>query len=1061
MMHPGTLGVPMERAATKRPGRYSIPRLRRSALHRDRLTTRLLANLGNGLAVVLAPAGYGKTALLVDFATQIEPDYTVAWLALDGSCSAPESFASQLADTLLGEQSWSPPCATKIEDLKSYLDAVCRQFAMAADRPLILVVDNTHELRDADDSGELLAWLLELLPAGTEVVLSGREPARLIDVDRRVAAGECLVLDAATLAFTEDEIAALSAGFDAPALPHEIVSATGGWPIAVMAVLAGTVSIDGATRTCGTDAWERYLLKEVWRSVPERYQRSLLALSIPAVIDTELAVSLVGKGAWHAIAPWLAASTLLGEPLGDGFQLNPQIQRYLRTEFESQAPERFATVVGRTAQHLEGRGQIADAIELARAAGSAEILAGIIVRHSRVLLPVGAFGVLWRGYQALPPTAIEGRTDLLAVGSRILAHHGKANEALAAAETVLADPTAHTTATFHALLGKARALRLLGRITDLVGLFDSIRTAVDCDDPTVRAELAWQEAQTVLATTSEFARAERLLIEAAALSHEAGATSVGLLVRSTLGQLYAMRGDGPDAINELTRAARGWRDQRGSGNLGWVLNNLAMSHLLVGDFESAISVSEEARRESRACENIRNEAYAIASLGDAHLALGQHTEARAFYEEAIRLCATDVLDESLAALSIAGLAAALLGLGELKDADYFGRRALLVAESFGNPLEIGFCKLQQAMVEDATGNHAAAIAFSREAIALFQPIGAHAPLRTAWYRLASCLFRAGRRAEAQEALSELGQLVTEPWMAGPLLPLVREQPLFAQWAASRALSTPWFRELLERHAFAPPRDAASTETPSQQAKIVALSLGQVHVTVGNREVTDETWASARAREMFFLFLANRAGLRKEEAAVALYPDISPDSCNSAFHSNLYRLRRALSQDSVIKRDGSYLLNPEVEFEWDVDKFLSGLDAARRLPAGSPERARLTEDALQHYKGPFAEVFYSEWADTLRRRLERNNQEALSMLAGYYVARGDFESAATCLERVLEHDPHNEQVAFDLVTCRLRSVGPAAALAFIDDYHQSVRNELGEDLPPRFQELRQRIAAGAV
>lgn len=1051
----------MHGAVGQRAGRYSIPRQRRSALHREQLTSRLQANIGNGLAVVQAPAGYGKTALIADFASSISGQYQVAWLTLDASCLAPESLARQLASALLGEAAIrAPASATKLEDLKAYLGSVCQDLRASAEAPVLLVIENAHELRDSDDAAELAGWLLEALPEGAEVILSGREPSRLIEADRRVAAGEALLLDAGDLAFTAGEIAALAAtaGNDLPV--ESILRATHGWPIAVMAVLSGTVSLAGAERAHGGDAWERYLLKEVWKAVPEPFQHTLLALSVAPVIEREIAVSLIGEGPWRQIAPWLVGATLLGEPLDAGFRLNPQVKRFLLTEFQSRAPERLIAVVGGTVTFLEQHGEVADAIELARETNCTEVLAGILERQSRELLLQGAFGVLWRGYQALTPGALAGRPMLRAVGSRILAHHSRANEALEAAESVLEDPSATSAARQHALLGKARAYRLLARVPELIAIFDSVRSAVDTDDPAIVAELAWQEAQVVLATTSEFDRAERLLLEAIENSRRSNASTLDLLLRSTLGQLYAMRGDGPEAVNELTRAAQDWRALRGTGNLGWVLNNLAMAHLLVGDFESAVTVLKEARREGQACENSRNEAYAIASLGDAHLALGHFEEARVQYEEAIRICSADVLDESLTALSIAGLSAAQLGLGDLKEADYFSRRATLVAEAFGNPLEIGYCRLQQAMVDDAAQNHAAAIAAVREAIELFRPIDARAPLRVAHYRLAMCLFRAGRRAEAQEALHDLNGMVTEPWMAGPLLPLVREQPMFAQWAASRALPARWFRELLEKQSFAPVAAPRNPEKPARLPRVAAHSLGPMRITVGGREVTDEAWASSRAKEMFFLFLANRSGLRKEEAAVALYPEIAPEGCNSAFHSNLYRLRRALYQDSIIKRDGAYLLNPEAGFEWDVDLFLGGLDAARRHAPGTPERARATEDALAHYQGPFAEVFYSEWADGLRAQLAERRQEALSTLAGYYASRNDFAAAADCLERVLETDRYNEQAAYEFASCRLRSSGAAAALSFLDSYRDRIREELGEELPPRFGELRGRIAAGA-
>jgi tetratricopeptide (TPR) repeat protein len=136
-------------------------------------------------------------------------------------------------------------------------------------------------------------------------------------------------------------------------------------------------------------------------------------------------------------------------------------------------------------------------------------------------------------------------------------------------------------------------------------------------------------------------------------------------------------------------------------------------------------------------------------------------------------------------LSIAGLAAAFLGLGDIQQADYFAVRALPIAEISGNPLELGQCLLQYALVKSASGNHAGAIGTASEAIDLFRQVDARAALRTGHYRLGSLYFRAKRRSEAQEEIEHLSELMTEAWMIGLLLPPAREDPMFAQWVASR------------------------------------------------------------------------------------------------------------------------------------------------------------------------------------------------------------------------------------------------------------------------------------
>lgn len=231
------------------------------------------------------------------------------------------------------------------------------------------------------------------------------------------------------------------------------------------------------------------------------------------------------------------------------------------------------------------------------------------------------------------------------------------------------------------------------------------------------------------------------------------------------------------------------------------------------------------------------------------------------------------------------------------------------------------------------------------------------------------------------------------------------------------------------------------------------------MTVGGREVHDEQWASARAKEMFFLLLEHKTGIRKEEAVEFLYPDLPREKCNSAFHSNLYRVRKALYQDSVVKKDGIYVLNPEGTFEWDVEEFTSAIERGRQAPAGSRERAEAFQQALELYAGPFAHAFESEWAATRRYELEQQAHESLALLAGYFAGRNDFESAAMCMERVLKANRYNEEAAFELATYRSRAGHTVQALRFIDEYSAEYESELGESLPERFWKLRSDIAAG--
>jgi len=1039
-------------------GRTMIPKLPRRMVRRERLLGRLHGAIGNEVIVLEAPAGFGKTALLVQFVADLE--YTPAWLTLDGTSGSPEVLAHQLGIALSGKTDLNPPAtASKFSDLQGYVHAELAAALAASEQPLIIVIDNVHELADQREATHLLESLLDVLPDGNEVVLAGRGRPFLPSLNGRIATGEVALIESAELAFTLEEVRALGVD-DFPGGAAELLRSTGGWPVGLMAALHGAPAVESGSAA----AFEKYLETEVWAAVPEALRAPLRRFSLQPSITRSCVEMEFGGTAWRSLTSWLNSRDFLCEYLSPAeFRLNPLLRQFIANEFDEIDPEGYARAFQLVIDDLVCEGNIAEAVEFTRTGGSEQQLAALLERFSPDLIIQGALTLLLRAFECISEPTLRRRPLLRGMATRVTAHTGDPEEAVRRADRLLKSDGAPLEAAAHALLAKVRSLRLLGNVDEARATAEQL-AALEKTLPgePLRAEVLFNLAEFELSVTRDFLRAERLLRAVIEHCERNNFEPLGLLARSTLGQSLAMRGDAPAAVTVLTRAAQGWRSVGRSSNLGWVLNNLGMSHLQAGDFKSAASVLEEAVQEGLNCGNQRNVAYATASLGDAELALGRFEKARAHYEEAIRICATDALDESLAALSIAGLSAALLSGGDLQQADFFSRRALLVAVSSANSYEIATCKLQQAAVDFGAGNLVGSVAEASEAASRFAQMEVLPMLASAYYRVAMAQFKAGKRVEAEVALGQAAEALREPWMVGSLVPMVRENPMFAQWAATRKATGVALRDLLEHQTFetAAPRDTGADAAPVRFPPVSARSLGRLSVAVGGREVSDEDWASARAKEMFFLLLASREGIRKEEAVEQLYPDLPREKCNSAFHSNIYRVRRALYQKCVVKGNGGvYQLNPEGTFEWDVEQFEVAIEQARSAASGSRERAVALQEALEVYAGPFATAFQSEWAETIRARLEAEADESLATLAGYFAGREDFESAALCMERVLRANRFNEEAAFQLARYRTRAGQVVQALRFIDEYGDAYSSEFGEVLPERFLSLRAAIAAG--
>jgi LuxR family maltose regulon positive regulatory protein len=109
--------TPVEAAAPERDRllatKLHVPRPRPGFLARPRLTERLTQATAGALTLVCAPAGFGKTSLLGDWARRGRQP--LAWLSLDGGDSDPARFwryvAAALDELRPGSVSGSTSCS--------------------------------------------------------------------------------------------------------------------------------------------------------------------------------------------------------------------------------------------------------------------------------------------------------------------------------------------------------------------------------------------------------------------------------------------------------------------------------------------------------------------------------------------------------------------------------------------------------------------------------------------------------------------------------------------------------------------------------------------------------------------------------------------------------------------------------------------------------------------------------------------------------------------------------------------------------------------------------------
>ena len=181
-------------------------------LRRSRLEERLDDAFGKRLTLVIAGAGYGKSTLVAGWTE----DVVTAWHTATPGDRRLSSLAVGIAEAV---RPYVPGATELLGPLTAADDELVQAETLAAllsdalepglDHDLVLILDDAQELASSPASLRLVESLCRQGPPGLRLVLLSREALDL-RVDRLRAQGQVLELDASDLAFTPEEVEALS-----------------------------------------------------------------------------------------------------------------------------------------------------------------------------------------------------------------------------------------------------------------------------------------------------------------------------------------------------------------------------------------------------------------------------------------------------------------------------------------------------------------------------------------------------------------------------------------------------------------------------------------------------------------------------------------------------------------------------------------------------------------------------------------------------------------------------------------------------------------------------------
>ena len=324
--------------------KFAMPSHRPGSLRRTRLLRQLRSAPDRTLISIVAPPGYGKTSLLVQWAT--ENPGPVAWLTADDRDSDPVLFLTDLATAIDRLEPLDPELFGAIASSTVSNRTVVGRLLAGISRPsepVRIAIDDGHRITSRACL-DVLAELITHLPKGSQVAIAARARMRLPFVRWR-ADGSLIEIGPDDLAMDEREAVGLGRelGLRLSAdTTNTLRRRTEGWP--ALLTLAALDARKATPSPESIDARSDELVSDYLRlEVLERHSPVEIAFltrtSILERLSGPLCEAVVGeRGSMDALHQ-LAQSTLLVDDYGGTYRYHTLLREFLRRELAvSRAP---------------------------------------------------------------------------------------------------------------------------------------------------------------------------------------------------------------------------------------------------------------------------------------------------------------------------------------------------------------------------------------------------------------------------------------------------------------------------------------------------------------------------------------------------------------------------------------------------------------------------------------------------------------------------------------------------------------------------------------------------
>lgn len=201
---------------------------------------------------------------------------------------------------------------------------------------------------------------------------------------------------------------------------------------------------------------------------------------------------------------------------------------------------------------------------------------------------------------------------------------------------------------------------------------------------------------------------------------------------------------------------------------------------------------------------------------------------------------------------------------------------------------------------------------------------------------------------------------------------------------------------------------------------------------------------------------------KEAGKASLIEKLYSDSNDPAnlLKFTVFRLRKGLSEikelsglELIITSKNGYQLNPEYEYELDLDQFSRNWDELKDKRELNSKDFKLAEDTINLYQGHLylsnAPILSIENLNTYYRTAFA---QCVMEICKYLISKGRYEEMLAFDYRAIIIEPFYEGLHYYYMQGLIKTEDYHNALKYYDEVNEAFYRELGTGLSPRFKKL---------